>query len=464
MNFNIQGWAGIYLYEANIICLSFNRKSLDSELSEIDAIKRNGPLEDWRRIQHILCYKHEQAHFTDFLISPYLNLIDYLNEFYASCVAHVSVNWPSTEIIKVSRPLLEYAENDRLNDSCKNHIYAALHLSLLRDYLLFKPTRVDTLLASLNGCIRLLAESKGLKKEATPKISSRLKRDDIVGDSITTSNIVESLGRCAEYWTLCREFNATIETCQDWANENIFGQYAPAYLYVFKRLTLLYGTIALTLCLQGKFFPFIESDELFLEDFHPVILLKNIVAFMQAKLANNPLRKIENKVVVVEEDVKNLIEETKHKFNLVSNPIDFKRNFDSLHINFHLAFPEIANSPHRERKVKEQLLLQERREEWYTTADKNPLQRHLKSSSLIFFKDGMRGPSDFLKEDNEAYLHNEAHMHLMYLQTLLQLAIGDYVIFGDKKPFKLLKNIFSFWDGINEKEILNFFGIKEIYF
>lgn len=364
---------GVYIFQSNAIFVNSLDASLNAEISIANQIKQGkSSLNDWRTLTYLLALRHEENHFLNFLTSPYLSFLDYLNELYASNFNHMVKKWLPSRGDIISQPIYEIPPED-LEPEIRVNVAMMSSMRDIITELLFRPTTVNNLVESLNFALKSLAYSKGLNPTDIMTVSTKLPEETLIGNGrYYTLNIIEALARMIEWYSIY-ELGASRAVQDDWMDNKIWGQYRPAFEAVLTYAGTDLGAIALNLSLRGRFFPFVGPGEILIEDFHPVLLLDRILNIVPTFLSKRSKSAKPFISLLTEGELVEFVNTIVSQFDLITDPTEFQANEDALDSRFAEEFPEIANHEGYRLSKKEKDKFQIKRSKYYEEFNKNPL-------------------------------------------------------------------------------------------
>ncbi|MGB2697618.1 MAG: hypothetical protein WBD28_07145 [Candidatus Zixiibacteriota bacterium] len=437
-------WNGLYQYHANVILLKFTRTSYDKQLQSIHSRSVDATRPDWKQVNRVLTMEHECCHFTDFLVSPFLSFIEYLNEAYVSNFYYFTTSWLTERGGRLNQPISHYANQNDIPSSCSNLYNFLCGLTSLRRLMLFEPATVGRLVSLFNAVLRPMAVGQGLERDNVIRVCSRRKPDHVIGSSFTTLNILEGLARCSEHTYLQDNLHASPQGLLDWYRHKMFGPYSPALEYVFaKTNNWRFATQLLSLCLRARFFPYLHVGEVFLEDFHPVLLLEQMIDDLPKETIDQIARGSDSAHMTQANSILTQLNILADSYNLVDSAELFWSHWEFFNRKLSDRFPNVSKSDSYRHKVHERRVLQDWREAWYNQVNGDPLSRPIKSPAYLVFVDGLRGHHSVLRNDNDAYARpgNEGYLHRVSLATMKIAGLADFVLFGDRETWRQAQHV-----------------------
>jgi hypothetical protein len=154
--------------------------------------------------------------------------------------------------------------------------------------MLFDNPTIGQMIYLINNCIELIANSKGISINSVATVKSRYPSDRRVSSrDWTVLNIVEALARAAEM-AILDGFHASPRAVEKWYRAGLFHKsmetYSTVYLSLLRPYPLDLMVVLLISSLRGSFFPFVGRHDVYLEDFHPVMLLERMIPATLGKI------------------------------------------------------------------------------------------------------------------------------------------------------------------------------------
>ncbi len=461
--------AGIYLYQSNLIYVNVSTSELLAQQAMYPTIVQQGRLDNWRLISNLLTIRHEENHFLNFLTSPYLAFIDDLNDIYNSAFIYLFDDWRSKTRRAVSMPIVVEAVSGLLSEDLARKVDVLSLLRRLRQLLLFESSTIETVLERLNFALGAIAASKGLPSVA--RVTSQLPYETFMGPTyLSTSHILETLARLIEDCSLY-EFKASADTSDDWIRTNIFGIYQPGW-YFLNSIGVDIGSVVLNLSLRGKFFPFLDTGEILLEDFHPALLSRRVAAFVDEQLEEYGPELSSPNTTAMESFCADIIQQIIKKFDLVVDADAFAHNQTVLESNFGAAFPSIFFSDNYQHYVMERSNLQRKRVSYFAEFRRNPLclfEKPVVTVDEIIVGDGVLVRNNAILEAKRI----TGGLFTEYYGKLFGGSLADWIVYGDTSMLDISENVYNSLhqsagrepkQNLREFLIKNFLNVNEVLF
>lgn len=421
-------FSGIYLNQSNSIFVRRKEKSLQEHFEIYDHHRATGKaLLDWREIDTLLIRDHEESHFQNLQISPFLSFFEDLHDLYGSAFYYLCQNLRESGKTSFKSPLIDQSfitefDNYRLIQT----ISSFGEKSWLGNF-----NDVNEYVDQFNFLIKCIGSSKGLKVNNLSQVIWDRSEDLSKIELMDITSIVEGLARSSEKYIL-KNANASQNCWNDWAQNKLGSYYGTVINYLerkFKSQNI--AAFAMNLSLRGHFFPFTKMVEFKLEEFFPSILLPRIVEYIDQNFDIESIELISNPDEYWEK-CNNIITCIIEKFNLVNDSVGFDLNWESLNRNFNSAFPDISNHSENVRYEDERKRYNSMKNAYYVKVKSEPCSciERLITPERIFY-------------EGRVYSEKKMTFPSRHDWRFIHCCFADWVIFGNDSSIQILNLMFS---------------------